>query len=156
MSDTFRQDKLKDFTVIRNAIFKDYSLSAKAKGVACQLLSLPPTWEFSIKGIACLFDDGESSIRSALTELEEHGYLTRERAREAGKLGKCIYIISDTLKCEKPNVENPHVENPHVENHALLNTKVLNTAYEPDKDKYIRLLKQRRTLLHRQKLYGSV
>ena len=38
----------------------------------------------------------------------------------------------------------------------ILNTKVLNTAYEPDKDKYIRLLKQRRTLLHRQKLYGSV
>ena len=38
----------------------------------------------------------------------------------------------------------------------ILNTKVLNTPYELDKDKYIRLLKQRRTLLHRQKLYVSV
>lgn len=38
----------------------------------------------------------------------------------------------------------------------ILNTKVLNTPYELDKDKYIRLSKQRRTLLHRQKLYVSV
>lgn len=38
----------------------------------------------------------------------------------------------------------------------ILNTKVLNTPYELDKDKYIRLTKQRRTLLHRQKLYVSV
>lgn len=38
----------------------------------------------------------------------------------------------------------------------ILDTKVLNTPYELDKDKYIRLSKQRRTLLHRQKLYVSV
>ena len=116
MSDTFRQDKLKDFTVIRNSIFKDCTLSAKAKGVACQLLSLPPTWDYSVKGLVNLFDDGESSIRSALTELEEHGYLRREREREQGRLGKAIYIITDSLKSEKPNVEIPLVENPLVEN----------------------------------------
>ena len=127
MSDTFRQDKLKDYTVIRNAIFKDYRLSAKAKGVACQLLSLPPTWDFSIKGICTLFSDGEASIRSALTELEECGYLYRERERIGGKLGKCVYVITDSQNCEKPNVENPHVENPRVDNRAQLNTKELNT-----------------------------
>ena len=127
MSDTFRQDKLTDFTVIRNSIFKDYTLSAKAKGVACQLLSLPPTWDYSVKGLVELFNDGEASIRSALSELEIAGYLRRERVRDQGKLGKSIYIITDLLKCEKPNVENPHVENPLVENHAQLNTKELNT-----------------------------
>lgn len=132
MSNTFEQDKLKDFTIIRNSIFKDYTLSAKAKGVACQLLSLPPTWDYSVKGLVELFDDGEASIRSALSELEEHGYLHRERVRDQGKLGKAKYIITDMLKCEKPNVENPLVEKPLVENsavgnHAQLNTKELTT-----------------------------
>ena len=127
MSDTFRQEKLSDFTIIRNSIFKDTNLSAKAKGVACQLLSLPPTWDYSIKGLVTLFNDGEASIRNALSELEEAGYLRRERVRDQGKLGKCVYIITDSLKCEKPNVENPHVENPHVENRAQLNTKELTT-----------------------------
>lgn len=127
MSDTFRQDKLRDFTIIRNSIFKDYTLSAKAKGVACQLLSLPPTWDYSVKGLVTLFNDGEASIRSALGELEEAGYLHRERVREQGKLGKCIYVITDTLKPEKPNVENPLVENPVVENPAQYNTKESNT-----------------------------
>ena len=127
MSDTLKQDKLRDFTVIRNAIFKDCTLSAKAVGVACKLLSLPPTWDYSVKGLVTLFDDGEASIRSALAELEEHGYLHRERSRDAGKLGKCVYIITDDLKREKPNVENPRVDNPLVENRAQLNTKELNT-----------------------------
>ena len=107
MSDTFEQDKLKDFTIVRNSIFRDYRLSAKAKGVACQLLSLPPTWEYSVKGIVTLFSDGEASIRSALSELESLGYLRREQDRTEGKFGKIKYIITDVLKREKPYVENP-------------------------------------------------
>ena len=136
MSETFRQDKLRDFTVIRNSIFKDYALSAKAKGVACQLLSLPPTWDYSVKGLVTLFNDGEASIRSALSELEEAGYLHRERARNNGKLGKSVYVITDTLKCEKPNVENPLVEKPIVGNPPQLNTKVSNTKKSNTTDIY--------------------
>ena len=127
MSDTFRQDKLRDFTVIRNSIFKDYTLSAKAKGVACQLLSLPPTWDYSVKGLVTLFNDGEASIRSALNELEEAGYLYREQNRESGKFGKATYVIADTLKSEKPCVENPLAEKPIAGNPPQLNTKESNT-----------------------------
>lgn len=127
MSDTFRQDKLKDFTIIRNSIFKDYRLSAKAKGVACQLLSLPPTWDYSVKGLVTLFNDGEASIRSALSELEEAGYLRREQNREEGKFGKSVYIITDMLKSEKPCVENPLAEIPMAGNRAQYNTKESST-----------------------------
>ena len=127
MSDTFRQDKLKDFTVIRNAIFKDYALSAKAKGVACQLLSLPPTWDYSVKGLVTLFSDGEASIRNALQELESAGYLRREQAREGGKFGKSVYVISDTLVIEKPYAENPRAVKPSAVNPPQLNTKESNT-----------------------------
>lgn len=127
MSDTFKQEKLKDFTIIRNSIFKDCRLSAKAKGVACQLLSLPPTWDYSVRGLVTLFNDGEASIRSALSELEEAGYLRREQNREEGKFGKSVYIITDMLKSEKPCVENPLAEIPTAGNHAQYNTKELNT-----------------------------
>ena len=127
MSDTFRQDKLKDFTVIRNSIFKDYTLSAKAKGVACQLLSLPPAWDYSVKGLVTLFNDGEASIRSALSELESAGYLRREQVREEGKFGKSMYVITDVLKSEKPCAENPLAENSVAENPTQYNTKELNT-----------------------------
>lgn len=135
MSDTFRQEKLTDYTVIRNAIFKDYTLSAKAVGVACKLLSLPPDWDYSIKGLATLFSDGEASIRSALSELEEAGYLRREQVRDDGKFGKCVYVITDMLKCEKPYAENPHAVNPHAENQAQYNTKELNTKESNTKTK---------------------
>ena len=126
-NETFRQEKLTDFTVIRNAIFKDYTLSAKAVGVACKLLSLPPDWDYSIRGLATLFSDGEASIRSALTELESAGYLRREQVREEGKFSKSIYVITDLLECEKPCVENPLAVNPPAENPPQLNTKESNT-----------------------------
>lgn len=137
MSDTFKQEKLTDFTVIRNSIFKDKTLSAKAKGMACQLLSLPPDWDYSVKGLVTLFNDGEASIRSALSELEEHGYLRREQYREEGKFSKSRYVITDMLKSEKPFVENPLAENPSAENHAQYNTKELNTNKSNTKELYI-------------------
>lgn len=127
MSDTFKQEKLTDFTVIRNAIFKDKTLSIKAKGMACQLLSLSPTWDYSVKGLVTLSSDGEASVRSALTELEEHGYLRREQYRAEGKFAKSRYVITDMLNSEKPCVENPLAEIPMAGNHAQYNTKELNT-----------------------------
>ena len=125
--ENFKQEKLKDFTVIRNAIFRDNTLSAKAKGVACEMLSLPPTWNFSIRGLVTRFSDGEASIRSALTELENAGYLRREQVREGGKFSHSVYIVTDVLKPEKPYAENPHAVNSVADNHAQLNTKVSNT-----------------------------
>lgn len=136
MSDTFKQEKLKDFTIIRNSIFKDYRLSAKAKGVACQLLSLPPTWDYSVRGLVTLFNDGEASIRSALSELEDAGYLRREQSREEGKFGKAVYVVTDMLKSEKPCVENPLAENSTAENPPQLNTNISTTYKSKTKDIY--------------------
>ena len=104
--------------------------------MACQLLSLPPTWEYSVRGLVGISNDGEASVRSALTELEEHGYLRREQNREEGKFGKSKYVITDMLKSEKPFVENPLADNPSAENHAQYNTKELNTK-ESNTKRYV-------------------
>ncbi len=74
----------------------DKSLSLKAKGLLCQLLSLPDNWNFSETGLTKVVSDGRDSIRSAIKELEGAGYLHRERIREKGKMGKMIYHIYET------------------------------------------------------------
>ena len=46
----FRVDKSRDFTVVANCVFKDRSLSAKAKGILVEMLSLPESWDYTLKG----------------------------------------------------------------------------------------------------------
>lgn len=71
------------FTHVENTIFFERGLSAKAKGVYCQIRSLEtnPDWVFTIAGFATLFKDGIDSIKSALKELEAFGFLIRARKR---------------------------------------------------------------------------
>ena len=93
----FRVDKSRDFTVVANCVFKDRSLSAKAKGILVEMLSLPESWDYTLKGLTSLFSDGIDSIRQGINELEKHGYIVRERKRDArGRLGGMDYVIYET------------------------------------------------------------
>ena len=117
----FRVDKSRDFTVVANCIFKDRSLSAKAKGILVEMLSLPESWDFTLKGLTTLFTDGIDSIRQGINELEARGYIVRERKRDArGRLGGMEYVIYETPHkavenspvCASPEEDNPTTENP--------------------------------------------
>lgn len=79
------KDYKKEYTVIMNNIFKEKDLSLKAKGLLCYAISKPNNWRFSKRGIMTACTDKEGSIETALKELEEHFYLTRERIRNKGK-----------------------------------------------------------------------
>ena len=93
----FRVSKNRDFTVIANSVFKDRKLSAKAKGILVEMLSLPENWDYTLKGLTTLFSDGIDSIRQGIKELEENGYIVRERKRDArGRLGGMEYVIYET------------------------------------------------------------
>lgn len=93
----FRVDKSRDFTVVANCVFKDRTLSAKAKGILVEMLSLPENWDYTLKGLTTLFSDGIDSIRQGINELEKHGYIVRERKRDArGRLGGMEYVIYET------------------------------------------------------------
>lgn len=93
----FRVSKNRDFTVIANSVFKDRRLSAKAKGILVEMLSLPENWDYTLKGLTALFSDGIDSIRQGIKELEENGYIVRERKRDArGRLGGMEYVIYET------------------------------------------------------------
>ena len=133
----FRIEKTRDYTVMSNHHLRDMSLSLKAKGLLSLMLSLPENWDYTMKGLARICKDGIDSISGGIRELEEHGYLIRERVRGAnGQLGSIEYTILEQPKeptpaQEKPIRENPIQVNPMLdapiqENPAQLNTKEQN------------------------------
>ena len=71
-------------------------------------MSLPENWDYTLKGLTTLFSEGIDSIRQGIKELEENGYIVRERKRDArGRLGGMEYVIYET---PEKGVENT-VEN---------------------------------------------
>ena len=109
----FRIEKTRDYTVMSNHHLRDMSLSLKAKGLLSLMLSLPENWDYTMKGLARICKDGIDSISGGIRELEEHGYLIRERVRGAnGQLGSIEYTILEQPKEPTPIRENPVQVNP--------------------------------------------
>ena len=128
----------KNFTTIHNSIFKDKTISLKAKGLLAFMMSVPPDWDYSLAGLAACNKDGLVSVRSALQELEDNFYVKLTKVRnEKGQIVDMQYDVSDEPVFgnhieEKPFLENPKADNPKTEkplseNHTQLNTKELNT-----------------------------
>ena len=128
----------KDFMAIHNNIFKDKTISLKAKGLLAFMMSVPPDWDYSLAGLAACNKDGLVSVRSALQELEDNFYVKLTKVRnEKGQIVDMQYDVSDEPVFgnrieEKPFLENPKADNPKTEkplseNRTQLNTKELNT-----------------------------
>ena len=132
----FRIEKTRDYTVMANHHLRNTELSLKAKGLLSLMLSLPEEWDYTTKGLSRICKDGVDSICAGVRELEEHGYVVRERIRNPnGQLGAIEYTILEQPqepKREKPERENPVQANPVLdypvlgkpeqENPAQLNT----------------------------------
>ena len=80
---TFRVNKNVNYTVMSNHHLQDKKLSLKAKGLLSDRLSLPDDWDYSLKGLTVGCKDGLDSVRNAVLELEEHGYVRRQKVRNA-------------------------------------------------------------------------
>ena len=80
---TFRVNKNVNYTVMSNHHLQDRRLSLKAKGLLSYMLSLPDDWDYSLKGLTIGCKDGLDSVRTAVLELEEHGYVRRQKVRNA-------------------------------------------------------------------------
>ena len=131
-----RKNKVKNFTVIDNNIFKNRELSLKARGLLCTMLSLPDNWEYSLNGLCAILPDGITTIRSSLKELAEHGYFDRYREYEDGKLAGVVYVVSETPMQGNLNLENLKQENLNQENQPQLNTNINKEKKKPNKDIY--------------------
>jgi len=116
----FRVEKTKDYTVMANHHLRNKDLSLKAKGLLSLMLSLPEDWDYTTKGLAHICKDGVDSICAGVRELEEHGYVVRERVRNTnGQLGSIEYTIQEQPKTPSPKPEKPERENPVLANPIL-------------------------------------
>lgn len=120
-------EKNKNYTVMGNYHLRDKELSLKAKGLLSIMLSLPDGWNFSTRGLTTLSSDGETAIRSTLKELEQKGYLKRNKVRINGKIVDWEYVVYEQKHPCVPVDESPVDENVHVNNRTQLNTKEINT-----------------------------
>lgn len=113
----FKKHIESSFTTVHNTFLKDKKLSLKARGMLITMLSLPDTWNFSIKGLMSILPDGQKRVSSALKELENNKYLIRERVYENGKVIDWQYIISDEplLDVRNVNVDEEYVDILHVQ-----------------------------------------
>lgn len=127
----FRVNKNSNYTVMSNNHFKEKNMSLKAMGLLSLMLSLPQDWDYSIAGLSKICNDGKDSIRSALKELEDFGYLKRTQDfDEERKFKGYVYdIYEEPLEknADFPLSENPTTANPMTENPTQLNTKELST-----------------------------
>lgn len=124
-----RKEHKENYTCISNDVFRS-SLSLKARGMLCTMLSLPDDWEFSENGLQAILADGQTSIRSAIKELEKAGFLSRTRERdESGRMGKCVWIV-----CDYPRFENPNLVNSNLGNGPQLSTKGQSTNESSTKE----------------------
>lgn len=116
----FRIEKTRDYTVMANHHLRNTKLSLKAKGLLSLMLSLPEDWDYTTKGLAKICKDGVDSICSTVNELEEHGYVIRERIRNAkGQLTDIQYTILEQPKPPQPGQGKPKQENPVLGNPVL-------------------------------------
>ena len=102
---TFRVNKNVNYTVMSNHHLQDKRLSLKAKGLLSYMLSLPDDWDYSLKGLTVGCKDGLDSVRTAVLELEEHGYVRRQKVRNA----KGQIIDYDYQVYESPVEDDPAV-----------------------------------------------
>lgn len=121
----FRIDKTRDYTVMSNHHLRNKALSLKAKGLLSLMLSLPDNWDYTTKGLAHICKDGVDSICAGVRELEEHGYVVRERIRGSnGQFGAIEYTILEQPRVPEPKREKPERKNP-VQVNPVLESPVL-------------------------------
>jgi hypothetical protein len=132
MSTVIRVEKNRNYTVMSNEFLRNRNLSLKAKGLLAVCLSLPDSWEYSMKGLVAISKESITAIRNSMRELEEHGYMAVNKLKNDKGHFYYEYVIYESPERQNPaldklDVDNVDVDNLDVENVNQLNTKELIT-----------------------------
>lgn len=94
-----RTKRTNQFVIVANAVARDPHLSLRARGLLLTLLSLPDGWETSTVAVARDVKEGRDAVRTAARELEQAGYLVRERSADEKGRWSTTWLLYD----EPPN-----------------------------------------------------
>ena len=100
-----------NFTIISNDWLRDERLSFKARGLLAYIESHTIDWKINVSWLVAHSVEGKEALRSAIAELELHGYLSREQENTGGRFGEVHYITQEPVT-DLPLPENPPAENP--------------------------------------------
>lgn len=90
----FRNHERKSYTKICNDVLRNKSLSLKARGLLCYLLSLPDEWNVNLAHLETISDkDGRTSVISGMRELKQGGYLVRTLERDNGVIVRHVWTV---------------------------------------------------------------
>lgn len=130
------------FTQVPNELIADSSLSLKAKGIFCLLMSKPEGWVFIEGALISESSDGRDAFRGGIRELEENGWLKKEQERSDGSrfshnalyLATSKNIFPDAVD-EDPDDVKPVVGDSDTNNKDISNTNKSDNPLPPKKEK---------------------
>lgn len=123
-----------NFVMVHKNFIHDSNLSWKAKGILLYLLSRPDDWQVYETEIVKHSSDGLSGLKSGIKELEQVGYIQRNRKRDdKGRLKEYEYLVYEQpnhirfSNVGKTNIGNSYIGKTYVgESHTTNNNSTNN------------------------------
>lgn len=132
------------YTNIPNDLIRDKRLRLQTRAVLILMLSLPPDWDFSIRGMAAVAGVSKDTMGRIMGELQEYGYLRRKRQdrENGGRFGKACLILTDDPEAlfddEEGGGDHPCPTSPCPEKSPQQNKDKQNTPLPPKGEKCVR------------------
>ena len=137
----FKVEKIQNYTIMSNHHLQNKNLSLKAKGLLSYMLSLPKDWDYSLAGLEANCKESKTSLRTALNELKDNGYLIIEKMypnQTESKRIEYVYNIYEEPHLDpyihKQDTENQYLDFQDVEFNTQQNTNKQSIKEQIDKD----------------------
>ena len=97
------KDKDHPYVMVLKETLYDKTLSLKAKGLLCFILSKPENWQICVTGLSTELKESRNTVANTLNELISAGYCLRQKHErtEHGYFKGYDYIVFESLSERK-------------------------------------------------------